>query len=331
MSRITVLGAGNWGTTLALLEARAGHVVTLWTRRAEGAAEIARSRRSPGLPGVDLPDAVTVTATLARAVAAAEVLILAVPAQSVRALARDLASLLPPSLPVVNAAKGLEVATGLRLTEVLAAEWTAGQPVAVLSGPNLAPELARGLPAAATLACHDLSLAEKLQTLLATPTYRLYASTDVTGVELAGSLKNVIAVAAGICDGLALGDNARAALVTRGLAEMTRLGVAAGARPLTFAGLSGLGDLVVTCGSTLSRNHRVGAALAAGQALERIEADLGMVAEGVPTTRAVRVLAARHGVEMPISAQVHAVLFEGISPRLAAEELMGRAMVREAG
>jgi glycerol-3-phosphate dehydrogenase (NAD(P)+) len=224
---------------------------------------------------------------------------------------------------------GFVVAGGMRLSPVLAAYRGGDRPVAALSGPNLAPEIARGLPAAATLACVDLATAERLQALLATPTYRLYASTDIVGVELGGSLKNVIAIAAGICDGLGLGDNARAAIVTRGLAEISRLGVAAGARPLTFAGLSGLGDLVATCGSRISRNHRVGEALARGEPLARIEAGLAMVAEGVPTARAVRVLAARYGVEMPISAQVHAVLFEGKGARQAADELMGRAMARE--
>jgi glycerol-3-phosphate dehydrogenase (NAD(P)+) len=299
-------------------------------RRAERAAELAaRRENSRSLPGVPLPREVVPTSSLEEALRGAAVVILAVPAQTVRALARLLVPILPGQIPVVNAAKGLEVASCLRLSEVLAAELGVDRQVAAISGPNLAPEIARGLPAAATLACADLAVAERLQATLATSTYRLYASTDLVGVELGGSVKNVIAIAAGICDGLGLGDNAAAAIVTRGLAEISRLGVAAGARPLTFAGLSGLGDLVATCGSRLSRNHRVGVALARGEPLARIEAELSMVAEGVPTARALRTLAARYGVEMPISAQVHSVLFEGKAAPQAVDELMSRAMARE--
>jgi len=332
VANLAVLGAGNWGTTLAVLQARAGRTVTLWARRPEQAALLAQTRENvAALPGVALPSGIVVTSSLEQALAGAGAVVLAVPAQSLRVLARQLAPLLAQGTPLVSAAKGIEIESGARLSEVLAQELGAGWPMAALSGPNLAPEIARGLPAAATLASAELALAEEMQEALATPTFRLYASTDLVGVELAGSLKNVIALAAGICDGLGLGDNGKAAIITRGLAEMTRLGVAAGAQPLTFAGLSGLGDLVATCGSRLSRNHRVGEALARGRPLAEIEAELGMVAEGVPTARAVRVLAARHGVEMPISAQVYAVLFEGKSARAAAQDLLARAMAREGG
>ncbi len=323
--RWAVVGVTAWGLTLSQHLACAGLPVTLLARDETEAALVAVHRTHPARTGaVRLPETVTVSAdptTLADAAA----VVFAVPAQSMRGNVQRLARWLPRGCTVVSAAKGLEVTTGLRMSEVITAV-CAGRAGAVvaLSGPNLAEEIARGLPATTVAASTDAEAAAWVQACLTTPRFRVYTHDDVIGVELGGALKNIIALGAGINDGLGMGDNAKAAFITRGLAEITRLGVAMGANPLTFAGLSGLGDLVATCASPLSRNRRVGEELGRGRPLAEVLARLGHVAEGVPTTKAARELAHRHRVEMPIVDAMYRVLFEAWPPAEAAQSLMER-------
>jgi glycerol-3-phosphate dehydrogenase (NAD(P)+) len=326
--RIAVLGATSWGLGLALVLARAGRAPVLLVRDEDEARTLATRRTHARLHGASLPEAVLVRTPDGADLSAVCALVFAVPAQRLRENARRLAPLLPAETVLVSASKGLEQASGLRMTAVLREE-LAGHPVAALSGPNLVPELVSSLPAAAVLACTDPSLAAQLQGLLATPQLRLYTSTDLIGVELGGALKNVIALAAGMSDGLGCGDNAKAALVTRGLAEIVRLGVALGAEPLTFAGLSGLGDLIATCASPLSRNNRAGRLLAAGRSRAEVEAEIGEVVEGIASTAAARALAHRHAVSMPITEQLYRVLHEGLEPRVAADTLLLRDLTAE--
>jgi glycerol-3-phosphate dehydrogenase (NAD(P)+) len=314
-----------WGTTLAVRLARRVPV-TLLVRTAESARALARSRENPRLPGVRLPDAVSITANPAALEGARQVVIVGLPCAALRSVVAVLADRIKPDAVIVSAAKGLEKQTLRRMTEVLAEEIPAkAGRLAALSGPNLALEIARGLPAAAVVAAPDDTVSTAVAGLLEGPDFRLYRSRDVVGVELAGALKNVIAIAAGAAEQLGLGDNAKAALVTRGLAEMTRLGIAAGAHPLTFAGLAGLGDIVATCWSPLSRNHRLGAELAGGRRWTEIEASLPGVAEGAYTVVAALGLAARLGVELPIARQVHAAIYEGKPVAACIAELMGRS------
>jgi glycerol-3-phosphate dehydrogenase (NAD(P)+) len=292
--RIAVIGAGAWGTALAIHAARAGHAVRLWVYEPELLALLAKTRENPWfLPGVSIPAAVRPVGSLAEAAADAGLVVVAVPSHVVRRVARDLAGHLAPGARVVSAAKGIEEERFARVSEILGEVLAAPHRdrVAVLSGPTFALEVAQGRPTAAVLAAADPDLARGLQQALATPAFRLYTQGDVTGVELGGALKNVIAIAAGISDGLDLGMNARAALLTRGLAEMSRLGVALGARAGTFAGLAGIGDLILTCTGALSRNRRLGLALAGGTSLAEWQAGTRSVAEGVPTTRAALALA----------------------------------------
>jgi glycerol-3-phosphate dehydrogenase (NAD(P)+) len=324
---VAVVGGGAWGTALAIQAARAGHRPRLWVLEPELLAGLRETRENRWfLPGVPLPDPVETTGALDAAVRGAGVVILAVPSHVFREVAGRLAPHLPPGTAVVSATKGLEEERPARMSEVLAEVLppAAGPRVAVLSGPTFALEVARGLPTAAVLACEDPALARTLQLALATPTFRLYTHDDVTGVELGGALKNVIAIAAGIADGLDLGTNARAALLTRGLAEMTRIGVAAGARSRTFSGLAGLGDLILTCTGELSRNRRLGMALARGTTLAEWQAGTRSVAEGVRTARAALALAARTGVAAPIVQEVGAVLFDRKAPREALLALLSR-------
>jgi len=325
---ITIVGAGSWGTTLAVIYARHGHDVILYDRDVERARAMGERRENRRyLQGVTLPDGIRVTSDVAAAVAGRPLVILAVPAQAARATATLLCPHLDPGAIVVLAAKGLEIETGARMTMVARESLPESNrdKVAVLSGPNLAGEIVRELPAAAVVASEDRETAAFAQRMLATPRFRLYISVDVVGVELGGALKNVMALVAGLSDGLGYGDNGKGSIMTRGLAEIARLGVAAGARQETFAGLSGLGDLIATCASPLSRNRRVGYELGQGRGLAEIQADMGHVAEGAPTTRAARLLARRYGVELPIVDQVYAVLFEGKSPHAAVDELLARA------
>lgn len=320
MSRIAVMGAGSWGTALALsLHRRNGHHVALWSRRQ------LQNRRSPYLPDFALPPEILLTTHPAEALAGAEIVLGVVPSEHVRTCYRAFAPLLAPSVLIVSATKGLEDATALRMSEVIAAELRDSQPVGVLSGPSFAQEVAGGSPTAVTIASTDAALTARIQREFSSSTLRVYRNEDITGVELGGALKNVIAIAAGAAAGLGLGHNSAAALITRGIAEITRLALACGGRQETLSGLSGLGDLVLTCTGPLSRNRSVGVELGQGSTLEQALAKLGgKVAEGVRTTRAALALAARHRVEMPITTQIAAMLYDSKDPKLAIRELMER-------
>ena len=320
---VAVLGAGAWGTVVAWLLARNGHHVRLWSHRGAQAHAIQATRANPDyLPGLELPPTLSATADLAAALHGVEAAFVAVPSRAVRGLAEALARLGYVG-PVVSCTKGLEVGSLKRVSEVLA-EQLPGAALAALSGPNLASEIALGLPAATTVASRDVRLAQRVQRLLQQPTFRVYTSPDVAGVEAGGALKNVIALAAGISDGLGLGDNARASLITRGLAELVRLGVALGGDTRTFYGLAGLGDLVATCASDRSRNHQAGVRLAHGATLEELEASQ-LTAEGIPTVKAVAESELAASVELPISQQVYRVVFERKDPRAGIVDLMTRA------
>jgi glycerol-3-phosphate dehydrogenase (NAD(P)+) len=323
---IAILGAGGWGTALALVAASdPRRHVRLWPARAEAAAEFLRTRENRRfLPGIPIPPAIRLTADLAEATADADLLIEAIPTIHLRSTMIRIASALPAKAPIVSLTKGIEIDTFRRPTEILA-ELTGPRPLAVLSGPSHAEEVARQLPATVVVASSDADLAVMVQQALVTDRFRIYTNPDVVGVELAGALKNVIGIAAGICDGLGCGDNAKAALLTRGLAEMTRFGVALGAEPATFAGLAGMGDLITTCTSTHGRNRHVGVRLAKGERPADILTSMTMVAEGVYTARSVHEKSAAMDLPMPISTEVYRVLYEGKDPRRAVQDLMVRA------
>jgi glycerol-3-phosphate dehydrogenase (NAD(P)+) len=324
-----VLGGGAWGTALALQAGRAGHAVTLWARDREQVRRMRVERvNQRHLPGCPLPDALQITAGLQPAAAGAELLLVAVPSEFCRRVYAELRGRLPESAQIVSATKGIEPDTLCRMSEVARAE-LGEREVAVLSGPSFAQEVALGQPTAVVIAAREMRIAEDLQHALASAELRVYASDDAVGVELAGALKNVIAIAAGVVDGLGLGHNTVAALITRGLAEMARLSEALGGRPDTFAGLAGLGDLVLTCTGSLSRNRRLGQELGRGRSLEQAREATGAVAEGVRTTRAAVALSRRASTEMPIAEAMEQVLFEGRSPADAVEELMSRSLKRE--
>jgi glycerol-3-phosphate dehydrogenase (NAD(P)+) len=327
-----IVGAGSWGVALAIHAARAGLRPLLWARRAELVEAMRRSRRSPYLEA-PLPAAVEPVADLA-ALAVCDVLVMVVPSHGFRAVLGDLLRALPAGRPlaVVSATKGIESESLSRMSAIAAEEAAAAEAplrFAVLSGPNFAAEVAAGLPAAAVVASDDRGFAAELQEALGTPRLRLYSSHDVVGVELGGATKNVIAIAAGVVSGLGLGHNTLAALITRGLHEVTRLGVASGGRPHTLAGLAGLGDLVLTCTGDLSRNRRTGLLLAAGKSLQEIVAETPMVAEGVRNSVSIDRLAARLGVEMPITTQMVEVLYRAKPPRQAVDDLMTRELKSE--
>jgi glycerol-3-phosphate dehydrogenase (NAD(P)+) len=327
IQRVAVLGAGSWGTTFAKVLADAGREVVLWARRSDVATAITGNRRNPEyLPDVMLPD-MTATTNAAVALDGADAVVLAVPSQTLRANLSAWRPLLPPGVTLVSLAKGVELGTLKRMSEVVAevAEVPADQ-VAVLSGPNLAREIAVGQPTATVIACRDHDRAVAVQHACMTSYFRSYTNTDVTGCELGGAGKNVIALVVGMAAGMGLGDNSRASLITRGLAEISRLGVALGADPLTFAGLAGLGDLVATCSSPLSRNRTFGERLGRGDTLAQAEAaNHGQVAEGVKSCLSICQLGGRHGVELPISDAVRRVCHEGLSPAALAKELVSRA------
>ncbi len=326
---IAILGAGGWGTALACIGAANGHRVVIWARQSSIADCINQSRENPSyLPGVVIPDEIIATTDPAL-IESADLVLLAIPTQYLRAVLQSYRLPIRGKL-IVNAAKGIERGTHLRISQVLRdVVGTPSDDYAVLSGPSHAEEVARGVPTTVVVASTSESAAEIVQRALSTPTFRIYRSLDVVGVELGGALKNVIAIAAGIIDGLAMGDNTKAALVTRGLAEITRLGTELGANPLTFSGLSGLGDLFVTCTSRYSRNRLVGERIGRGESLEQIIASMTMVAEGIATTISALELASDYGIEMPIAEQVYSILFEGKDPRSAITELMTRQMKRE--
>lgn len=330
MKNVTILGSGSWGTALAFHLANAGHDVRLWGRNADLIEEMRLRRVNPVyLPDIVLPLAVTVTASLEEALDDAEIVVAAVPSHGTRAIIRSAAPFVPRQALIVSATKGIEQDTLLRVSEVIAQEVRGARPVAVLSGPSFASEVARGLPTAVSVACIDPVLAEDVQREFRATYFRLYASTDVVGVEIGGALKNIIAIAAGVVDGLGLGHNALAALVTRGLAEITRLASAVGGRRETLSGLSGLGDLVLTCTGTLSRNRHVGIELAHGRPIGDVVAGMKMVAEGVKTTSAALALGRKHGVELPIATQMAEVLAGTRSAAVAVEELMLRPQKTE--
>ncbi|MGZ8502043.1 MAG: NAD(P)H-dependent glycerol-3-phosphate dehydrogenase [Candidatus Limnocylindrales bacterium] len=322
--RVAIVGSGAWGTTLAILVARREPVV-LVAHTAETAARLDADRvNARRLPDVPFPARLAV-AFEPSVLASAELVVFAVPSTHLRTEVARVAPAVPPGADLVSVVKGLEGGTLLRMSQVIA---EAGQfdpsRIAALSGPNLALEIARGLPASAVVAAEDEALAGRVQARLGLRRFRLYVNRDLVGVELCGALKNVLAIAAGAVDELGFGDNGKAGLMTRGLAEMTRLGIAAGANPLTFAGLAGIGDVIATCGSPLSRNHRLGVELARGRSWADIEADLPGVAEGAYTVDAAIALADRLGVEMPIAREVHRALFEGKSVKRCLVDLLAR-------
>jgi glycerol-3-phosphate dehydrogenase (NAD(P)+) len=330
LDRVAVIGAGSWGTTVAAISACSATTV-LWARRQALADHLASDHQNPDyLPGIVLPESLRSTASLEECVTGADLVVMAVPSHGFRAVLTELSRFAPVGIPVLSLAKGLEQRTHLRMTEVIA-EVVPGYPAGVLTGPNLAREIAAGQPAATVVAMTDESVAASVQELLRTPTFRVYTNPDVVGCEMAGATKNVLAIAAGILQGLGLGDSSLAALVTRGLAELGRLGVAMGGERITIAGLAGVGDLVATCTSTLSRNRMVGEQLGRGRALDDIMADMRMVAEGVRSARPLLELAASRGVEMPIGEQVASVLEGDTSPSEAIGALMSRSAKPEFG
>ena len=328
MSRVAVIGAGSWGTAVAMLVASNADAV-LWARRPELADTIAsRHENVDYLAGVALPESLGVTSDLAAACTGADVVVLGVPSHGLRTVLGEAAPCIDGSVPLVSLSKGVEQGTLRRMTEVIADVLPDHRPdrIGVLTGPNLAREVAEGQPAASVVALGDQDAAGELQQLFMTGTFRVYTNPDVVGCEIAGALKNVMAIAAGIADGLGYGDNTKAALLTRGLAELTRLGIALGGNPLTFSGLAGMGDLVATCTSTKSRNRTVGVELGKGRAIDEIVAEMNMVAEGVKSTAAVLELAQRNSIDMPIAKQVGAVLYE----KKRADEIVPTLMLREA-
>jgi len=325
MRSVAVLGAGSWGTALAVHLGRIGHDVRLWARDPALAEEIARRRANPDyLQDISLPDAVSVTAALERALTGTDLVVSAIPSHGCRAVMRAAAGHIAPRATIVSATKGLEADTLLRMSEVIGQELGPTRSVVVLSGPSFAVEVAQQLPTVVVAASGDGAATAVVQAEFRGPYFRLYGSSDVVGVEIGGATKNVIAIAAGVVEGLGLGHNALAALITRGLAEITRLACALGGHRETTAGLSGLGDLVLTCTGSLSRNRHVGVELARGRRLSDVLAGMKMVAEGVKTTSAVLALGARCGVELPIATQMSAVLDGRSDVRAAVDALMVR-------
>ncbi|MDY6892150.1 MAG: NAD(P)H-dependent glycerol-3-phosphate dehydrogenase [Chloroflexota bacterium] len=332
MSKVAIIGTTSWGTTLGILLSRGGMEVSLWARTEEEAEKLNRNNENAAhLPGFSFPPTLQSTASIAKALTDARLVILAVPSQDMRHNARLLEGYLDNSMLIVNVAKGLEVDSAKRMSQVIAEEidHRLHPNICVLSGPNLSQEIAQGLPATTVIAAYEASVATNVQMMMSSSLFRAYTNTDVVGVELGGVLKNIIALSAGMVDGLEYGNNTKAGLITRGLAEITRLGVAAGANPLTFAGLAGLGDLVATCSSSLSRNRLVGQELAIGRKLEEIAASMQGIAEGVTTTIPALKLAREFKVEMPITEQVYRVLYEGLDVRQAVTELMERELKHE--
>jgi glycerol-3-phosphate dehydrogenase (NAD(P)+) len=322
--KVSIIGDGGWGTALALVLMRNDHRVTLWGPFPEYIREITQSRENPKfLPGVPLPEGLALTADRDEAVAGIDTAVIAIPTRYFRDVMTSFRGLLGAGIDIVSVAKGFDRETHHRMTQVAEQVLGAG-PIAALSGPSHAEEVARGIPTAVAVACSDPARAGRLQHLFSNATFRVYTTDDVTGVELGGGLKNVIAIAAGISDGIGFGDNAKAALMTRGLAEMTRLGTALGAHPSTFSGLSGIGDLIVTCTSHLSRNRNVGERLGRGESLAHILDGMAQVAEGVWNCTTARELARDAGIDVPITDEVHAVVHEGKDPRTAVQDLLAR-------
>jgi glycerol-3-phosphate dehydrogenase (NAD(P)+) len=329
MTRIAILGAGGMGTGLAVLFARSARAVKLWARDPDRAVELQRTREnSRHLPGVLLPDNVLVTSSIDDATRGAELLVVAIPTAYLRGTLTSASDRIPRSVPALSVVKGIENTTFARPSQIVA-EILGERPVAVLSGPSHAEEFARGLPASVVVAGDDESLCRRVRDALNIGMFRVYTNPDALGVELAGALKNVLGIAAGVCDGLGLGDNAKSSLMTRGLVEITRFGVDLGARPSTFYGLAGIGDVITTCFSRHGRNRRVGERIGRGETLESILSDMVDVAEGVPTTRSVHDQARARGVSVPITDELHDILFQGKPPRAALADLMVRSPKEE--
>jgi glycerol-3-phosphate dehydrogenase (NAD(P)+) len=324
-ARVAIVGAGAWGTTLAAIVAQREPVILL-CHSPETAARIRDTRRNEArLPGIDLPAGIRATSDPSAIAGASDLVVFAVPSAHLRETVGLVAPFIAPGADLLTVVKGIERGTHLRMSEVIADAGGIDQRrIAALSGPNLAIEIARRLPASAVVAAEDVALATRIQERLARRRFRLYVNRDVLGVELCGALKNIVAIAAGAAEELGFGDNGKAGLMTRGLAEMTRLGIAAGANPLTFAGLAGIGDVVATCGSSLSRNHRLGVELARGRTWSEIEATLSGVAEGAYTVDAALALADELSVELPIAREVHRALFEGKSAKRCLIDLLAR-------
>jgi len=334
MSRIAILGGGSWGTGLAVVLSgcRRRHQIRLWVRDAGLAQSIEQQRENPKyLPGIAIPPGVTASAILSEVLHDAQIVICAVPSGHTRGVLAEALHDFPRDVSIVSATKGLEPATHFRMTQVISQAMNARfvPNLAVLSGPSFAAEAAAGQPTAVVISSQDAALASFLQEEFSGPTFRLYTNDDVMGVELAGAMKNVMAIAAGACQGLGLGSNSLAALITRGLAEMTRLAVALGGKSETLSGLAGMGDLILTCYGSLSRNRRVGVELGQGRALPEILAGMTMVAEGVGTTAALLALARENHIELPITQQVHSILHLGNPPRDAIRAIMERPLKRE--
>ena len=331
MTRAAVLGAGSWGTAFAKVLADAGVDVVLWARRAAVAEGIRlRHENAEYLPGISLPPALRATADPAEALAGTDIVVLAVPSQTLRANLVEWARVVPPDATLVSLMKGVELGTAKRMSEVVCEVADAPtERVAVVSGPNLAREIAEEQPAATVVACVDLDRATALQKACSTPYFRPYTNVDVVGCELGGAVKNVIALACGMAEGMGFGDNSRASLITRGLAETARLGLALGADPLTFAGLAGLGDLVATCSSPLSRNRSFGERMGRGETLAQAQTATRQTAEGVKSCRSVLELARRAGVDVPITEHVEKVCYEGMPPQQMLRALMDRDMKSE--
>jgi len=333
MPKIAIIGTTSWGVTLGVVLAGKDLAVSLWARTEQEAIQLRRPQPNSNLlpSGFSLPPYLSVTSSLAEAMEGAQAVVLAVPSQTMRSNIKLVAPYLGRSTLVVSAAKGLEIGSGQRMSQVIAQEIDPDyQPnICVLSGPNLAWEILQGLPAVTVVAAEKESKARKAQKLLTAPNFCAYTNTDVIGVELGGALKNIIALGAGITDGLGYGNNTKAALITRGLTEITALGTALGANPLTFSGLAGLGDLITTCSSPLSRNHYVGVELTKGRTLKEITDFISGVAEGVTTTLVAWNLAQQMELEMPITERIYQVLYQGVDPRKAAVELMAAAAGHE--
>lgn len=327
MAQIAVIGAGSWGTALAIVLADNGHKVQLWARRKEQVEELNKERTNKRyLPGTVLPDNIEAFDRLQDALAGVDTVLLVVPTKAMRDILREINGILTKKAIIIHASKGIELETYKRISEMIEEEMDQAkkQAVVVLSGPSHAEEVVQRQPTSVTVSSFDQKAAEYVQDLFINRYFRVYTNLDIIGVEIGGALKNIIALAAGLTSGLGYGDNAKAALMTRGLAEMTRLGVKLGANPLTFAGLSGLGDLIVTCTSVHSRNWRAGNMIGKGQSVDEVLKNMGMVVEGIHTTKAVYSLAKKLNVEMPITNQLYAVLFEKKNPNDAVIELMGR-------
>jgi glycerol-3-phosphate dehydrogenase (NAD(P)+) len=332
MTKVACIGAGSWGTTVAALIAQNGHEVVLWCRRPELAEEVNEHRiNGPYLPGIRLPDTLRATADIEEAMSGAEVCVMGVPSHGWRDVLVTIEKQLNDVDAVVSLTKGLEVGTNLRMSELLH-EVCPGMPTerfAMLAGPNIAKEIARKMPAATAIACSDEKLGERLQEIIHQPYFRVYTNNDVIGSELGGAIKNIVAIAAGVADTMGFGDNAMAALMTRGLAELTRLGTRLGGQPLTFAGLAGMGDMIVTCISKYSRNRRVGKELGKGRHIDDVIAEMNMVAEGVKTSKPILELGRAADAWMPITEGVVSLIYEGKTPDEMVTDILSRAPVPE--